>query len=223
MFYDFSLHAWQLYLNYVRINQSMKKLFIFNLVLLFSFTLGSQVAAQTPTPRGLQIRQDKLDQRQERQEEQRTDLCQRVTDRQEQWRQRYFEAKEKHASVHQGVISRLRNLITKLDDRGCDTGELADNVNQFEALVQELADLFNAFIAALHDVTLPVCQDTPQDHRTAMAAVREKLQQVKNQRREIHNFYQTTLKPDLKRLAQACRTETEWNLNWLLLPWPLLF
>ncbi len=185
----------------------LKKLavtFLSGLIVLVSFTVG-QASAQSPTPRGAKIRSEIRDQVQERKQELRENLCDRVQTRIQERRDHYGQLKDRHVNIYRGVVHRLRNLVEKLTNRGCDASQVEADLAQFEALIDELSASFNLFLGQLHSVGIPVCQEEPGDWKEAMGEVRDQLQAAKTKHREIRNFYKNTLKPHVRAAGQACR------------------
>ena len=172
----------------------MKQLIFLSLIFLFSFTFGSQAVAQSPTPRGIKVRS-----------EVREDMCQRVTDKIEERRERFAEHRDNRANIYRGVIHRLNNLMTKLKDRGCDASQVKTDLTTLEKLIDELVVAFNLFLDKLHAVGIPVCQEAPGDWKAAMAEVHTQLQAAKDKQKEIRAFYKNTLKPHVKAAGQACK------------------
>jgi|SRR3989344_1198495 len=177
---------------------------VFICLITVSFTAGT-VFAQSPTPRAAKIRSEV----QERKQELREDMCQRVTDRIGERRQRFEEHRDNRVNIYRGIIERLKNLVTKLKDRGCDASQVETDLTTLEKLVDELVVAFNLFVDKLQAVRIPVCQEEPGDWKTAMAQVREQLQLVKAKHQEVRAFYKDTLKPDVKVASQTCRATNE--------------
>ena len=144
-----------------------------------------------------------------RKQEVRENMCQRVKDRIEDRRERFQEHRDQRVNIYRGVIQRLNNLVTKLEDRGCDASQVKTDISTFESLVDELMAAFNLFIDKLQAVGIPVCQEEPGDWKTAMVQVREQLQLVKAKHQEVRAFYKDTLKSDVKVAGQACRATNE--------------
>ena len=174
----------------------MKKLLFllfFSALVAVSATLGT-VFAQTPTPRGAKIRS-----------EIREDMCQRVTDRIQAHREQWEQHRESRANIYRGVISRLKNLVTKLEDRGCSASQVTTDLTTLETMVDDMVVAFNLSLDKLHAVGVPVCQEQPGDWKAAMAEVRTQLQIAKTKQREIRAFYKNTLRPHVKAAGQACK------------------
>jgi|SRR3989344_681446 len=144
-----------------------------------------------------------------RKQDVRENMCQRVKDRIEERRERFQEHRDRRANIYRGVVQRLNNLVTKLEDRGCDASQVKTDISTFESLVDELMAAFNLFIDKLQAVGIPVCQEEPGDWKTAMVQVREQLQLVKAKHQEVRAFYKDTLKSDVKVAGQACRATNE--------------
>ena len=181
----------------------MKRLlfsFLSGSLIALSFTAG-QVFAQSPTPRGAKVRSEA----QERKQELRDDMCQRVTDRIGEHRQQWEQHRENRANIYRGVISRLKGLVTKLEGRGCSASQVTADLTTLETMVDEMVAAFNLFLDKLHAVGTPVCQDQPGDWKAAMAEVKTQLQVAKTKQREIRDFYKNTLRPHVKAAGQACK------------------
>lgn len=166
-------------------------LIIFFVLVVVSLSAG-QVSAQSPaSPSGLR--------------ERRENMCQRVTDKIGERRQRFEEHRDNRANIYRGVIHRLNNLVTKLEDRGCDASQIKTDLSAFEKLIDELVVAFNLFLDKLQAVGIPVCQAQPQDHRAALAAVKDQLALVREKQRAVRDFYKNTINPNVKDLKQTCR------------------
>lgn len=169
-------------------------LIIFFVLVAVSLSAG-QVSAQSPaSPSGLR--------------ERRENMCQRVKARVEERRENFQARRDRHVNIYRGVVSRLTNLISKLKTRGCDASQVETDLTSLETKIDELVVAFNLFLDKVHAVGAPVCQAEPGDGKTASTAAKDQLRLVQAKHREIRNFYKDTLKPHVKAVGQACRTQT---------------
>ncbi len=172
------------------------------------FTLVPAVVAQSPiaSPQGTSVDINVTQKVKTQQSlEVKENICVRVTQRVQNRVSFYESAQEKWGHIHQGVISRLKNLTQKLDAKGCDTIQVKTDITAFEKLIAEYASLFKDFMAATRQVQTYSCQADASGRQTAFTAARQKHQLAKAKRQEIRLFYQQTLRPDVKALNQTCR------------------
>lgn len=179
----------------------MRKTFFLILLIglaLGSFSLGSQVAAQSPSP--TPVRRTPLSNRQE-------DRCTRIQDRITNRQDHYSQARDRRHKIYQGVMQRLTNLVQKFESRGCDASQVKTDLTSFQGLVDDMVAAFNLFIDKLPGVGTLVCQEGPgrDSGKTLSAEAKAQLEIAKQKHQAVRNFYKNTLKSDVQVANQACR------------------
>ena len=134
--------------------------------------------------------------------------CDRVTQAVADYRDKLEATKDRRVNIHHGVISRIRNLLAKLNDQGCDPSAVTADLATWETMITDYRSEFTKFLDGVHSIRLAVCQEEPGDHQARLREARQQRLTAVSQRTDITQFYHNTLKPHLRELKTSCRNAT---------------
>ncbi len=85
-----------------------------------------------------------------------------------------------------------------MEDKGYDASELIAAITALEPMVAEYEVLYADFVEILSLVVSYPCSDTEDGIRGLVRDAQQALKMVKEQRREIREFYRTEIRPVIK-------------------------
>ena len=146
--------------------------------------------------------QEKKEEIAEMKEAKRLRICVHLEEKIDTKVARFHEHKGSHANKYQKLKERLERIVSGLEDKGYDVGNLKEDLVELNRLIEEYAQLYTDFIDSLRYTRGFACGKLDEDFRDKMGESKEKLRLLKEKRAEIREFYKTVIREDLKELRK---------------------
>lgn len=114
------------------------------------------------------------------------------------------QSRDKHVSIYNGVKKRLDNLVAKFESKGCDVSTLKNNLTKFDSLIQDFGAAVRDYTGSLQNTRNLQCGDTQGKFVGAAQTARQKLLVVKQKADAVHEFFKTTIQPQLSQKIKEC-------------------
>lgn len=115
--------------------------------------------------------------------------------------------------VYGNMKTRLERLLARLKTAGADTTQLEKDLQTLYAKIDKLKTDQATFIATLKDTQSFACGKSEGEFKTKINEARKVPANLKTDREDIKNFFQTTIKTDLQeirtKLASQTQTQTQ--------------
>ncbi len=112
----------------------------------------------------------------------------------------YREHRDDHIEKYETVKDRIKNIISKFNDKGYDTSELEADLVVLDGKIKKFQSDADAFFIKLEGANDYVCGDSEGKFRSGIREARDLLKVVREDAQDIKSYYQTTIKEDLENL-----------------------
>jgi hypothetical protein len=129
-----------------------------------------------------------------------TSRCQAVNHRVEGRLREYNEEKDNHHSRFSKLSEKLQEVITKADAKGFDTSALKEDQTKLNELIQVFQQDYALFMEKLANTRNFTCGHSEGQFASAINESKNQLKVVKLDAEAIKDFFQSTVKEDIKAL-----------------------
>lgn len=178
----------------------MKKTNVFVAALvMFAASAGSSLALN-PMPNLIQknnwevLKQIKLETAEEK--------CARITKNIENRTAGFDENKDRHYEAYKNLKDRMEKFLAKLTEKGYDVTEFKADLTVLNTKIQKFADDYAAYQAKLGETKEYACGHSDGDFKAKLGEARVLLKTVREDSKDIKNYYLNTIKPDLKEIRK---------------------
>lgn len=151
--------------------------------------------------------EEKKEERQEKKEERIEKRCEKIEQRIANRISKYEDRKENDTLIFDKLTTRLDSLIGRLEERGVDAADLKSKVDSMKAMVDDLRELQDAFIAELKKTEDLACGESEGAFKEQLQATKEDLNAVRDKVTEIRNYYRDTVRPAIIDLKGSLHSE----------------
>ena len=106
-----------------------------------------------------------------------------------------------HMNVYRNLKDRLMKFATRIKSKGYDTAKLDADLVTLDGIINEFSQAYTGYINAFRELKGYPCTK-PEDFKDKLAEVKNQLKLAHQKAADIRNFFQTTIKEDLKALKQ---------------------
>ena len=128
--------------------------------------------------------------------------CARITKNIEKRTEAFDENKDRHYEAYKNLKDRMEKFLAKLTDKGYDVTELKADLVVFNTKIQKFADDYAAYQSKLGETKDFACGHADADFKAKLAEARTLLKTVREDSKDIKNYYLNTIKPDLKAISK---------------------
>ena len=140
--------------------------------------------------------------REQKKEEMQAKKCEVLNNRLTNRIAAYESHKAKRLANYQKLLDKLDEILEAMEDYGLDTADLSEAIAGTEELVDEYLALYDDFITGLKDAQDLTCGDSTQPFKDAMHASKEELQDLRDKRKKLRDYYVDTVRPAIKGLRE---------------------
>jgi chromosome segregation ATPase len=105
-------------------------------------------------------------------------------------------------TVFGNMKARLERLTARLDTAGADTSKLKTDIATINGKIDKLNTDYATFVDGLKQTQTLACGQSQGDFVTKLGDARKNLPLIQQDRSDIRNFFQATIKPDLLAIRQ---------------------
>lgn len=134
------------------------------------------------------------------------DICQSVEKRISTSLSQYQKNEARHTQTIDQMRNRLQEVITKLNAEGVATTELTADLQQLDTLIAKLKAESQALDTHLQTTGETVCGKSDTSFKTQMEKTRQLMKAVQKDAQAIRVFYETEIRPDLKKALGSKNT-----------------
>jgi hypothetical protein len=124
--------------------------------------------------------------------------CARITQNIENRTKGFDENKDRHYEAYKNLKDRMEKFVAKLTEKGYDVTELKADLVVLNSKIQKFADDYAAYQAKLGETKDYACGHSDGDFKAKLQEARVILKTVREDSKDIKNYYLNTIKPDLK-------------------------
>jgi len=125
-------------------------------------------------------------------------------------RNEFFEKnKERQLNAYNNLSDRLNKFAEKLKLKGYDVSDLEADLKVLNEKIQKFSADQDAYIGELNGVKDYLCEKTDAESKTKMDELRASLKQVRQDAKDIREYYRNTIKPDLQAIKKQTPVSTE--------------
>jgi|GEM_PF-1610697 len=108
--------------------------------------------------------------------------------------------KTNHQENYQKLLTRLNNIVTKLNEKDIDTTKLSTDIATLEGMITDYTTQYESFVVALKEtVSGFTCTAENKDaFKDLLEQTKEDLKALKDSRQAIREFYLNTIREDLR-------------------------
>lgn len=110
------------------------------------------------------------------------------------------EKQANHNNALNNLVSRFETLISRLDSKGYDVGQLKTDLNTLNDKIDNFKDDSNALAEQVKNTKEAVCDDTDTKIKTNLGETRTLVQKVRSDVKEIRTFYKNEIRSDIREL-----------------------
>lgn len=162
-------------------------------ILLMSVAAAGQVAPRATSPRSSAAEQ--------RQEERQDQASENMTMRIETVIARFDNNRARHVAVYDATKAKIVEMIKTLSAKGYDTAKVQADLQTWDNMLVKAGTDYAAFINLLRATGQYSPFESQGQFRSALGQARQALGLVRQDWLELRNYYQTTIRPDIKALA----------------------
>jgi hypothetical protein len=156
-----------------------------------------------------QIKTEKMDNQQQRQEE-RTQLkeksieerCAMIQERIQNRIGNFDNGNEKHMAVYKNMVDRISKFIEKLSGAGYDTSKVKADLEVLEGMIAQFSADKDARLAKLNETKGFACGHSDGEFKAKLLEARKALQLVHQDAMDIRKYMLNTVRPDIQALKK---------------------
>ncbi|MFA6918889.1 MAG: hypothetical protein WC244_02110 [Patescibacteria group bacterium] len=145
-----------------------------------------------------------------------TEKCQILTTKVDTQVAKFNNNKERHSKVFSALTNKISIIINSLDAKGIDTGNLKADLAVLSEKVNKFNSDYQIYVDKLAVTKDYVCGASAGQFVSKVGEARKQLLTIRKDILDINNFYQTTIRPDIKTIRNQIRamgTSTQLKLN----------
>lgn len=173
---------------------------------MFKERVGDEVASKAAQNRE-QV-QNRVETKQQEREQNLQDKienrCESVQARIKNRMNTYEAKKDKHMSQYNQIQQRISDLIAKLNDKGCDTNGLADDMLTLEDLIAQFVAAYRNLDNDLKTSNNFACGESEGNYVSSVRAAQANIPLILTKAKAIRTHVQTVLRPNLQAAARTC-------------------
>jgi gas vesicle protein len=124
--------------------------------------------------------------------------CKAVEARVKEKIDRFDFSKGRHVTAYTNLQNRLSKFVTRMQEAGLDTTKLNADIAVLNQKIAKLSTDYAAFVKKLRETSLLACAST--SFTGGMKESRTLLKKVQDDVKDIHAYFQSTIKPDMEAL-----------------------
>jgi len=128
--------------------------------------------------------------------------CARITKNIEKRTENFEENKNKHYSAYKNLKDRIEKFVAKLSAKGYSIDDLAADLSVLDTKIQKFNTSYAAYQAKLGETKEYACGHSDEDFKVKLAEARTLLKTVREDSKDIKNYYLNTIRPDLKEIRK---------------------
>lgn len=144
---------------------------------------------------------------QERRQEFLDTRCQNVTSRIDNRIERYNENKVRHIDNYNKIKDKLSETGNNLEDKGYDVTELRNDLQTLDSKIKEFAQSYTTFVNTLNDSKSFACGESEGAFKDKVEESRAQLKDSRDLAKEIRDYIQDVIRPDLVDLREQIKAE----------------
>lgn len=156
-----------------------------------------------------EIRATKALQFQDRKEKMEQVKCKNIENKISTRVKRYENNGKMLETVYGNMQTRLARLLERLNAAGADTTKLTADLAILDGKIAKLKTDHATFMTTLKDSQAFVCGSSEGEFKNKLEEARKVPEIIKQDRQDIKDFFQTTIKADLKEIRTALAEEKE--------------
>lgn len=193
-----------------------KKTFVSLLVVFLAMPLSAVLAQTTDTQNltqtTVQTRREKQKEALEKLKKERLEQrCKNIETRLDTRINRYENNKKMYENVFGNMSARLERLAERLEAKGADTTKLEADIKTLNEKINKLFADHDAFMKTLTDSSATICSEQTGEVRSELKAkigeARKAIATVHEDRLDIKNFFQKTIKPDIMAIRKQLASQ----------------
>ncbi|MEI7891299.1 MAG: hypothetical protein WCI36_05035 [bacterium] len=122
---------------------------------------------------------------------------------------RYQENNQMQKGVFANMQARLSRLLARLKAAGADTTQLEADIATLQTKIDKLTADQASFMATLGETQAFVCGKSEGEFKGKLEEARKVPELIKQDRQDIKNFFETTIKADLKAIRATLAAQKE--------------
>ena len=127
--------------------------------------------------------------------------CEKVKTNAEKKLEAIEKKRDKHQTAYQNLISRLEILIEKLESRGYSVADIKTELSMLKTKVEKFGEDYQKFFDLMAEVKTQACGgETDNQVKAKLLEARTQLKTVRQDAKEIREYYDTVIRPDIKAL-----------------------
>lgn len=121
----------------------------------------------------------------------------------------FKKTKTNHQENYDKLLSRLNEVSTKLNEKGLDTTNLNSDIATLTTMVSEYKTKYDSFVTQLEQIQEVVCGENATTYKDTLEQTKTMLQELRQLRIKIREFYLTEVREDLKLLRQQAEQASD--------------
>lgn len=166
----------------------------------------TRVQIQEQRQENMEERQENREERQQERQENRCEVVGNIVDRRIS---NYTQNKDYRIERYNELLAKLSDVVDRLaaSDLDLDTSALEDSLATLDEMVQAYAASYEDFIAGLEDSKGLVCGESEGAYKDIVLASKDKLEDLRAQRKAITEFYRNEVRGAIKDLREQAREQ----------------
>lgn len=133
--------------------------------------------------------------------------CENVTARIQNRIRQYDENKDRHIDNYNKIKDRLSETANSLEDKGYDVSELRNDLQTLDSMIKEFGQNYTAFVNTLNESESLACGESEGAFKGKVEESRGQLRNSREQAKEIRDYIQNVIRPDLVDLREQIKAE----------------
>lgn len=132
-------------------------------------------------------------------------MCERMDERLAAKIAQLEENRDGHVNKYNRILTRLTEIMERMEDKGLDVSKLREDLGTFEVMVDEYVAEYKTFLTLLETAAGIDCQNAQEEFKEAMMAARAQMKVISAKRLDILEFYRDVLRVDIKDLREQAQ------------------
>lgn len=121
----------------------------------------------------------------------------------------FDENKDRHYNAYKNLKDRMEKFVAKLEAKGYDVTDFKAEVVVLDGKIQKFATDYAAYQAKLGETKDYACGHSNGEFKAKLQEARTLLKMVREDSKDIKNYYLNTIKPELKEIRKQKVSNTE--------------
>jgi chromosome segregation ATPase len=147
----------------------------------------------------------------EKREENQEQRCEVAEGRIDNKINKFDENKENHVERYRHIKEAVSNLVTRLKEKGLDTGNLEKYLTELDSKIKDMASDYQTFIDKLKATKSFACGNSNGDFLAALNEAKSARLTVWQDAVEIRKYIIETIRPEMKRLRDQLQSKSTDN------------